>query len=157
MKPNFGLQSIDQKITNLLKPLFLGNKKEFGAINNLTKNWEEIVGKKYAQFCYPKSVSFSKNKVSEGRLVVCVYNSGVGFFLENNSEIILERIAAFYGYKSIFKIVIKQEPKNLKIFKDNEIKISKEKEDFLQKKTAEISDENLAETLQKLGRKIFQK
>jgi hypothetical protein len=157
MQPNFGLQPIDQKIANLLKPLFLGNKKEFGLINNLVKNWQEIVGKKYAQFCYPKSVSLSKKKASEGRLIVGVYNSGVGFFLENNSEIILERIAAFYGYKSIFKIIIKQEPKNINVFKDNEIKLPKQEEDFLQNKTAEISDKNLAETLQKLGRRIFQK
>lgn len=155
-KPFYGLQSLDQKLSDLLKPLFQGSKKEFILINNLVKNWEDVIGKKYAVFCYPKSVNFGKEKAS-GKLTIGVYNSAVGFFLENNSELIIERIARFYGYKSISKIIIKQEPKNINAFKDNEIKISKEKEDFLQKKTAEISDENLAETLQKLGRKIFQK
>lgn len=157
MKTNFGPQLIEQKLANLLKPLFQGGKKEFVLINNLVKNWEEIVGRKYAQFCYPKSVNLAKNKSFEGKLIIGVHNSGVGFFLENNSEIILERIAVFYGFKSISKIIIKQEPKNINGFKSTEIKLSNQEENFLQEKIAKISDENLAATLQKLGREIFQK
>jgi hypothetical protein len=151
---SFGLQPLERKLEHLLKPLFHGSKKEFIFINNLVKNWPEIIGKKYADFCYPKSVSFSKDKGSS-KLTIAVYNSAVGFFLENNCEIILERIATFYGFKSISKIIIKQEPKNVKSHQATDIKLSQSKEKFLQEKISEISDENLAETLQKLGREIF--
>ena len=84
-KNSYGLQSIDQKISHLLKPIFLGSKKEFIMINNLIKNWDEIIGKKYAKFCYAKSVSFSKDKSSE-KLTITVYKPSVGFFLDNSSE-----------------------------------------------------------------------
>jgi len=156
-KATFGLQSIEQKLSSLLKPMFQGSKKEFIMINNLVKNWEEIIGKKYAVFCYPKSVVLGKDKSVAGKLTIGVYNSAVGFFLENNSEIILERIATFYGFKSISKIIIKQEPKVVDVNRSMEIKLPEQQEIFLKGKIDNIEDKDLAETLQKLGREIFKK
>ncbi len=125
-------------------------------INNFAKNWEEIIGKKYAKFCYPKSINFNKDK-SGARLTIAVYNSAVGFFLENNSEIILERISSFYGFKSVSKIIIKQEPKNIDAERALDIKLPEMQENFLQEKISEIGDVELAETLRKLGREILSK
>lgn len=149
------MQQIDQKLTHLLKPLFHGSKKEFIMINNLVKNWQEIIGKKYSEFCYPKTVQFSKDKSSGAKLTIAVYNSAVGFFLENNSEIIIERIASFYGFKSISKIIIKQEPKDINSNKAREIKLPEAQEKNLQEKISKIADKDLAETLQNLGRDVF--
>jgi hypothetical protein len=154
-KPSYGLQQIDQKLSHLLKPLFQGSKKEFVMVNNLVKNWEDVIGKKYAQFCYPKSVQFSKDKSSGAKLTIAVYNPAVGFFLENNSEIILERIATFYGFKSISRIILKQEPKNIDHNKNREIKLSDVKEKILNDQISKIEDRDLAETLQKLGREVL--
>jgi hypothetical protein len=84
-KRSFGLQTIEEKMSHLLKPIFQGSKKEFILINNLVKNWSQIVGPKYAKFCAPKMVSFEKNK-SGAKLTISVFNSSVGFFLENNSN-----------------------------------------------------------------------
>lgn len=154
-KKYFGLQPIEQKLSDLLKPIFSGSKKEFILINNLVKNWQEIVGKKYAEFSYPKSVSFNKDKSSGAKLIIAVHNSAVGFFLENNAEIILERIAGFYGFKSITRISIKQEPKNIEAKITAPAKLAAKEEKFLAEKIGKISDQDLAETLQKLGREIF--
>jgi len=156
-KTSYGLQQIDQKLSSLLKPLFQGSKKEFILVNNLVKNWEEVIGKKYANFCYPKSVQFGREKSLGAKLTIGVYNPSVGFFLENNSEIIIERIASFYGFKSISKIIIKQEPKNVDSGKAREIKLPEAQEKNLQEKISQIEDRDLAETLQKLGREVFQK
>jgi hypothetical protein len=157
MKQSYGLQSLDQKLSHLLNPLFQGSKKEFILVNNLVKNWEEVIGKKYCEFCYPKSVNFGKEVSAGGKLTIGVYNSAVGFFLENNSELIIERIARFYGFKSISKIIIKQEPKMVNSEKAAEIKLPEVQENFLTGKLSEIKDRDLAETLQKLGREIFKK
>ena len=157
-KTSYGLQSLDQKLSHLLKPLFQGSKKEFILVNNLVKNWEEVIGKKYSEFCYPKSVNFGKTKIAgDGKLTIGVYNSAVGFFLENNSELIIERIARFYGFKSISKIIIKQEPKIINSEKALGARLPEAQEKFLAEKISEISDQDLAETLQKLGREIFRK
>ena len=153
MKKTYGLQSIDQKITDLLKPIFQGSKKEFILINNLVKNWSDLIGKKYAPFCYPKAVNFDKNS-KNAKLTIAVHNSAVGMFLESNSEIILEKIASFYGFKSISKIIIKQEPKEI-IINPEEIRLPKEQESFLQSKLEQIEDKELAKTLQMLGRQII--
>jgi hypothetical protein len=155
-RKSFGLQTIDQKLTNLLKPIFAGNKKEFILINNLVKNWPEIVGKKYSEFCYPKSVNFEKDK-SSAKLTIAVHNASIGFFLEQNSELIIERIASLYGFKSISKIIFKQEPKHVEGSGNTEIRLSNEKENFLKEKIKDVSDEELAETLKKLGREVFRK
>ena len=153
----YGLQTIDQKLTSLLKPLFQGSKKEFLIINNLVKNWEEIVGKKYAKLCYPKSINFSKNardNFSQAKLTIAVHNSSIGFFLENNSEFLLEKIAALYGFKAIHKIIIKQEPKPSESYEED-TKFSPIEERKLQEKIKDIKDQDLAQTLARLGREIF--
>jgi len=155
-KKSYGLQSIDSKLTNLLSPLFSGSKKEFIIINNLVKNWEAIIGEKYAKLCYAKAVSFDKSQKS-ARLTIAVYNAAVGFFLENNSEIILERIATFYGYRAISKILIKQEPKIVESDAALYFKLPQAEENFLEEKLSAIENKELAETLKKLGRQILKK
>lgn len=154
-KPNFGLQSIEEKMASLLKPLFQGSKKEFILVNNLVKNWDQVIGKKYAEFCYPKSVSLGKEKGVGGKLTIGVYNAAVGFFLESNAEIIIERIASFYGFKTIAKIIIKQEPRASNLGKRQEIKLLPAQEIFLNDAVANIIDQDLAKTLKELGREVL--
>ncbi len=157
---SFGPQSLDSKITSLLKPLFAGSKKEFLIINNLVKNWEEVVGKKYSKLCYAKSINFGKaspNNPAQAKLTIAVYNSAAGFFLENNSEYLLEKIATLYGFKAVHKIIIKQEPKQLEEFRKDEIKLSTQDEKLLQYQIKDVTDKDLAETLARLGRDILNK
>ncbi len=151
---SYGLQSIDQKISNLLKPIFAGSKKEFIIINNLVKNWHEIIGKKYADFCYPKFINFDKSQKS-AKLTIAVYNSSVGFYLENSSEFLLEKIATLYGYKAITKIIIKQEPKQLNNKIREEIKLPKEQQEKLNAQIKDVTDPDLADILEKLGKDIL--
>lgn len=152
----FGMQSIDKNLDRILRPIFQGSKKEFILINNLSKNWQDIIGIKYKKFCYPKSVTFNK-KTSNFKLTIAVFNPSIGFFIEQNSEIILDRISSFYGFKSIEKIIIKQEPKNIKDLQHLEINLPQEKENFLQKNLENIKNQDLAETLKILGKMIMKK
>lgn len=155
-KSSYGMQPLDRKISNLLKPIFAGSKKEFLIINSLVKNWPEIIGKKYAEFCYPKSVSFSKSEKS-AKLTIGVYNSAVGFFLENNSEFLLEKIAMIYGYKAISRIIIKQEPKMVDNRPKKPIKLPKEQQEKLNSQIKDVQDADLAAVLEELGKCILHK
>jgi len=155
-KRSFGLQTIEEKMSHLLKPIFQGSKKEFILINNLVKNWAQIVGPKYAKFCAPKMVNFEKNK-SGAKLTISVYNSSVGFFLENNSDIIIERIATLYGFKSINRIIIKQEPKNIEIEPLDKKIIDKNIEKMVDSTLENIENKELEATLKKLAEDIFGK
>ncbi len=148
----YGQGHIENKITNLLKPLFSGNKQHFLIINNLVKNWEKIVSKKYANFCYPKSINFSKDK--KAKLTIAVFNSAIGFAIENNSEILLEKIANLYGYKAIHKITIVQEAREIKA-KEDDIKLEKWQEEKIKDATKNITNQDLAKTIEDLGKEIF--
>lgn len=155
---NFGFQTLDNKLTTLLKPLFDGNKKEFLIINNLVKNWDEIIGKKYATLCYPKSVHFSKHsefEKSQAKLTIAVHNAAVGFFLQNNSEYLIEKIASLYGYKAVNKVIIVQEPKETGDKIVFEKKLSPQKETTLKNQISDVEDKELAKTLENLGRDIL--
>ena len=155
-KRSFGLQTIEEKMSHLLKPIFQGSKKEFILINNLVKNWAQIVGPKYAKFCAPKMVNFEKNKTG-AKLTISVFNSSVGFFLENNSDIIIERIATLYGFKSINRIIIKQEPKNIEIEQLDKKINDKNIEKMVDSTLENIENKELELTLKKLAEDIFGK
>ena len=167
----FGPLGIDRSISKLLKPIFSGSKKEFTIINNLAKNWPEIIGKNYAKFCYPKSVAFSKNidssskkqnsnSQNKAKLTIAVSNSSVAFFLESSGELIIERIAQLYGYKAIEKIIIKQEPRS-QYFEQGGLKqrqmsdLTIENQKRLNQVVAVVKDQELAEILAKLGQEIL--
>lgn len=154
-----GVKHIENRITDALKPLFKGDKKQFLIINNIAKNWEKIVGKKYAKLCYPKSINFArakkKGEKATAKLTIAVYNSAVGFFLQSNSEMLLEKIAMLYGYKAVHKITVKQEAKEVKGFFREEVRLPQEKEQVLQADLDGVEDEELKETLLRLGRDIL--
>jgi len=156
-RTSYGAQHIESKITGLLKPLFKADKKNFIVINNIAKNWEQIVGKKYSKLCAPKSISFAKGRNDEkhAKLTIAVYNASVGFFMQNNSEILLEKIATLYGYKAIHKIIIKQETKEIEGAEREDKKLPAERESEMQKNLVNVKDKDLAETLARLGREIF--
>ena len=148
-----GINSLENSLNAILKPIFSSTKKEFVIINNLIKNWPEIIGKKYSKFCYPQLVNFNKDHKS-AKLTIVAYNSAISFFIENNSELILERIASLYGFKTINKITVKQQPKNIKINQDF-IKLSSSDEQIIQNKIQKITDQSLAQTIADLGRDII--
>ncbi len=156
MNSRHGLQKIDDKISQLLKPILQNNKKQFLVINNLTKNWGNIIGEKNAANCHLQSLNFDREG-KNGKLTISAYNSAVAFFLQSNSELIIERIATLYGFKGINKIIIKQEPQKSANQLEKIIKIDEKSAELLEEKIAKIEDKDLAETLRKLGREIFNK
>ena len=162
MKPSsrknqgFGFAPLDKNISKILKPIFFKKKDDFLIINNLQKNWQNIVGEKCWQFCVPKKIKFEKNKKANGVLNIGAGNSSVAFYLEANSNQIIQNIAAYYGYKIVGEIRILQEPKILQMEEERaEYKISAEQENFIAQSTTIIKDEGLKSVLQQLGKSIF--
>lgn len=153
-KRRSNMLSLEDNLGVVLKPLFSSSKKEFILINNLVKNWENIVGKKYAKLCAPQLVSFNNPK-NQGKLTITAYNSAIAFFIENNSELIIERIASLSGFKNIFKIIVKQQPQNITTSNPLPTSLPKKQEEFLKNKIFNIVDQDLANTIANLGRHII--
>ncbi|MFM6972797.1 MAG: hypothetical protein ACKOXJ_04195, partial [Alphaproteobacteria bacterium] len=113
-------------------------------------------GAKYAKFCEPKLVNIN-HKNHEAKLTIAVFNPAIGFYIEQNQALIIERIARLYGFKAVSKIIIKQEPKLLESQKP-EKKIS---DPALQEKItntiSSIENPELKTVLDQLANDIFGK
>lgn len=161
MKPNSlhnsGFSSIEDNISQILKPIFVKKKDNFLLTNSLNKNWQKIIGEKCWQFCSPRKIQFEKNKKANAVLTIAANNSAVAFYLEANISQILENIASYYGYKVVGDIKIIQEPKIILQEKLDKIeeKISKKNEELIVESTNKIKDLELKEILQKLGKSIL--
>ena len=152
----YGINHIENSITNLLKPLHKKDKKNFLIIGNIIKNWEKVVGKKYANLCAAKSIAFDKNSNSKkAKLIINVYNPAVGFFLQNNSDLILDRIAQLYGYRAVHKITIKQEAKEIDIAKNQEPILTEKQTEILKNQIKDVRNTDLQDILSRLGADII--
>ena len=78
-----------------------------GAIQtHIFLNWQDIVGQ-YANLTFPEKIRLSKNKNSEGLIIIKVQN-GFGPEIQLAIPFLLNQINARYGFKAISKIKIIQ-------------------------------------------------
>ncbi|MFT6106762.1 MAG: hypothetical protein ACJA0S_000438 [Rickettsiales bacterium] len=153
---SYGFKTLENKISQILKPILTKKKDNFLVINNLYKNWQKIVGEQCFKHCFPKKITFEKGKKINGVLTIGAGNSAVSFYLEANSNQIIQSIASYYGYKIVGKIRIIQEPTISDQLDDKIIKaVSKESQDLINESTKIIKDEELKSVLQRLGKSIL--
>lgn len=124
--------------------------------SRITTDWHNIVGSNISKYSNPVKLQFNSNDQTDGILHVEVYNSSIAMEMTYMQPMILEKIAIFYGYKSISRIKIKQKPG-----KDIEIetpklqtthKIQSSTENIIK----QIDDPDLRSILQSLGSHLGQ-
>ena len=93
-------------LKDLLKPIL---KNYSPIILILKRNWCNILGEKYYEFCEAENVYFSKNKKNHGILNIICFNNVISFYIENNKFFILDKINAIFGYCLIQDIKVKQQ------------------------------------------------
>lgn len=151
-----GFKKLEDNVSKIIKPISKKKKDNFIILNNLAKNWENIVGAKYAAFCFPKKLSF--NPQNQGTLFISAFNSSAAFALDSNQNYMLEKIASHFGYKIISAIKISQELREVVIKeKAKKLTLKAEDEEFIKETTKNIKDETLRHILQKLGESILTK
>ena len=148
------MKDINYLVRNIVKPI---TKNYSPVLLILTRNWENIIGEKYAEFCEVEKVSFQKNKKNDGTIYIKAFNNVISFYIENNKEFILEKINAIFGYSLISKIFIKQTPKIVKQYQQNTKKINDNDKQFLIEITKNLEENELKESLNELGKTILKK
>ena len=147
------MKDIDFLLKDLLKPILKGYSP---LLLILKKNWLNIIGEKYYEFCEVDKVIFPKNKKNDGILYIICFNNIISFYIENNKIFVIEKINAMFGYNLIQDIKIKQKPK---FIKSNNIKKSKtitqNEENILVDATINIENDSLKESLKNLGKIIY--
>ena len=148
------MKDINYLVRDIVKPI---TKNYSPVLLILTRNWENIIGEKYADFCEVEKVSFQKNKKNNGIIYIKAFNNVISFYIENNKDFILEKINAIFGYSLISKIFIKQTPKIIKQYQQNTKKISDNDKQFLAEITKNLEKNELKDSLNKLGEMILKK
>lgn len=147
------MKDIDYLLKDLLKPIL---KNYSPLLFILKKNWLNIIGEKYFEFCEVEKVIFSKNKKNDGILYIICFNNIISFYIENNKIFIIEKINAMFGYNLVQDIKIKQKPKLIKNNNNKKSKIiTQNEENILVDATINIENDSLKESLKNLGKVIY--
>ncbi len=152
----YGLRNLSLALDEITKPVF--QKKGFTE-NKIITDWHLIVGAEIARFSFPKKIYFRGENRDGGVLHVEVWDSGIANDIMYMEPIIVEKIAKYFGYKSIDKIKILQNPSVLKkedstiavIDKD----IINQAEKHMHNKLDDIDDPELKKALESLGKSVF--
>ena len=147
------LMKHQKKIGDIKIPILNDYLKKRGFIHTkIVSSWVNLT-EEYAKFSSPIKIKFAKNKFDDGTLFIKV-KSGLGPELEINSITIINRINSMFGYKAINKIKFQNGD-----FEDDKkqykqpIENSKLNAKFYHD-IKKIKNQNLAEALIKLGKKI---
>lgn len=145
---SFGPKKLESIIEEVTKPIC----QQYGFINfKIVANWQQIVGARMAQVCCPLTVKFQEDQTTDGILTVGVENPGFGLEVQANSNIIVEKIATYFGYRAVNKIKLQIIPKRKK---------PKPKSDSEQPKKINPINQKMAKALDSIDdeetREIFQ-
>ena len=153
------LTNVAQAINPLLRQL-LGNN---GMVTlELLNSWQDIVGKDMSAYCWPQKIVFKKNERTDGCLNLNVLAGAFAMEIQQKQQQIIEKINVFFGYPAISKIKICQtaDMKNFSIGKKNIDKVQKnvvspEEESYITELIKDINDDELRQSLERIGRAVF--
>jgi hypothetical protein len=147
-----GQQSIGSALNHITRPIF----KQRGIVDNrLFLDWPRIVGEVVAAHSMPRRITYRKDSHQQGTLMIDVFHSGLATELEYMKEIIIEKIAVFYGFQAIGDLRIMQSPKPLNAAPPPAPFYQKESVSKVDDSALEgISDDSLKAALSKLGRHV---
>lgn len=99
------MQQIGKHLNSVLRNAL---SKDHPILSEMLISWHLIVGAKFALSTTPiKYLTTTQKKQKINILHISAINSGIGMEMSYNQEMILERIAVYFGYKAVDKIRIK--------------------------------------------------
>ncbi|MBR7158732.1 MAG: DUF721 domain-containing protein [Alphaproteobacteria bacterium] len=141
-------------IRRLAKPVL--GKKGFSDIDIIV-NWEDIIGTKTAQYVHPLKLAFPKGKRDNAVLHVAVAGGAFAAELSHNKLTVLAKINTFFGYQAVSDIKIKQEAFTpaQDTASEKSSATAPELSDGLKSLLAGIDDEEMQESLARLGKAVI--
>lgn len=127
----------------------------------IVSDWYDIVGYNLARYTFPKKIVFPDphNKKS-GTLHIEIAHSSIATELTYTQNIIMEKIAVYFGYKAVTSLKLIHNPVIFPLEDMSEpVKktIPPEQEAVLNDSLNAITDENLKASLYNLGRALYSK
>lgn len=101
---------LDHLVTYIAKPAY---KQRGFAEQRIITDWPMIVGELVARYSQPKKLSFPKEAREHGVLLIEVYDSAFATELHFLGPLIIDKLAAYFGYKAVGSITIQHRPASL--------------------------------------------
>ena len=114
--------------------------------SSIINNWSDLVGKKIASACYPKSIKTGK-ELKNGVLFINV-SHGDQILVEYSKKDIIDKINSFFGYEFVkeIRLVLVRD----KINQKNENDLNNKKHSIYYKKIENIQNSQLKKNLSDL-------
>ncbi len=114
--------------------------------SSIINNWSDLVGKKIASACYPKSIKTGK-ELKNGVLFINV-SHGDQILVEYSKKDIIDKINSFFGYEFVkeIRLVLVRD----KINQNNENDLNNNKRSIYYKKIENIQNSQLKKNLSDL-------
>lgn len=156
---NNGLENISASMLPFVKKL-LGSKGM--AEIEIIANWKNIVGEDLAKYSLPQKIDFKAGARNNGTLYLMTASGGFATEIQHRSPLILEKINTFFGYQAVTGIKLIQNNGFINteistVYEDNIEKklVTEEEQNYIETVTEDIRDEELKQTLQRLGKSIL--
>ncbi len=101
-----GLRAIAAEVPRIAGPVL--GKRGF-AEAQLVAQWPAIIGESLAQGASPEKLSFGRGERRDGTLHLRVA-PGLAPEIQHREPVLLERINAFFGYRAVARLALKQGP-----------------------------------------------
>lgn len=143
-------QTLDKLMQRITRP---AKRKRGFAEERILMEWATIVGPALAQYTVPQKMTFEKNQQTGGRLYILA-EPAWAMELQYMEPVVLDKIAGFFGYRAVSRLIIKQGPVVHKQTKATKPKICTENKP-LPELPSDVEDDELRNALQKLARMVY--
>ena len=149
-------KTLASQVVKLIKPMF--GERGF-ADSSIVSNWHEIAGEYLASHSVPEKINYATRQKKKGTLYLRIDNGGLALQLQHLEALLIERINSYFGFGAIERIQITQGPlpKSPKNTYHPPRLLSKKEEQNLFDCLSEVSDDDLHEALERLGRAVLSK
>lgn len=126
------------------------------AQQEMITRWATIVGETVAEYSQPDRIRFSRDS-REGGVLYVRAEGAFALELQHMETLMLERVNAYFGYRAVTKIAIKQGPLNRQpdTKKSVRVPLTAEEKAFVKATTTETQHEGLRLALEAVGRSLF--
>ena len=146
-------RSLAATLRKVTGPVF---RKRGFAQQEMVTRWSTIVGPAVAEHSQPERIQFSRDERDGGVLHIRA-DGGFALELQHLEPILLERVNAYFGYRAVGKVAIKQGPLNRppERRKEPQKPLTADQLSFVEETTVGARHEELKAALLAVGRSLF--
>lgn len=147
------MRAIAAEVPKIAAPAL--GKRGFGEAQ-LVAQWPAIIGESLAAGASPEKLTFPRSERRDGTLYLRVA-PGLALEVQHREPVLLERINAFFGYRAVARLALKQGPVAGRPTRaaPHRRALAADERQGLERRLAEIADPELKAALQRLGEAVI--